>query len=256
MIRSPIVSLILCCLLSFDTRAESSGQELVLAVIYAEGQPFYAFDDNTHQSSGLFSDIAQQLALSLDIKVHFLPTARNKIENDIIEHKADAGFLAPKWLNTPEALVFSEPVFTYQHAFYAISAPNKNLALVSRVKGKSVCLRENYNYPELDAWLQDGSLTPVRVSRHSSLFDMLQLARCDLIYTNTFRARWTLRNHDFVKAVYQVGTMGNIDEIPLAFSLAWSDKMPQVNAAIAALRESGILQRIIEKNMALKDVSE
>tara|TARA_R110000744_G_scaffold142653_1_gene254338 strand:+ start:168 stop:941 length:774 start_codon:yes stop_codon:yes gene_type:complete len=252
--RNLALSLFLSCLIIQEANAASEHQDLVVAVIFAEGLPFYGFDEKTQQTSGLFNDILLKLAQSLQMDLQFAPTARNKIEQDIISAKADVGFLAPKWLNAPESMVFSDPVLTYQHAFYGLVAPQKNVSLGSQVKGKTVCLRENYSYPELEDWLEKGELTPVRVSRETRLFDMLQLSRCDLVYTNTLRAQWTISSHDFDKAVYQLGTLDAIDKIPLAFSQSWLSRMPDINAAIADMRRSGELKQIIDKNMALKYV--
>lgn len=247
--RNLTLILSLCCLFHQKVSAQSNHEELALAVIYAEGPPFYVFDENTQRSSGLFIDILQHLAQSLDRDLRYLPTARNKIEQDVLEQKADVAFLAPKWLDSPEKLLFSDPVFSYQHAFYGLNAPQEDDKLADTVHGKSVCLRENYRYPELDPWLKNGMLSPVYVSSHSRLFDMLQLARCDLIYTNTYRARWTLNANHYDKAVFQLGTMGLTDEIMLAFSPRWTDKIPQVNAIIEQMRQSGEIQDVIDKNL-------
>lgn len=249
MFRNLTLIFCLCCLFHQEVNAQSSDEELALAVIYAEGPPFYSFDENTQRSSGLFIDILQHLAQSLNRDLRYLPTARNKIEQDVFDHKVDVAFLAPKWLNSPEKLLFSAPVFSYQHAFYGLNAPQEGDKLADTVHGKSVCLRENYRYPELDPWLTNGLLTPVYVSSHSRLFDMLQLARCDLIYTNTFRARWTLSSNHYAKAVFQLGTMGLTDDIMLAFSPHWKGKIAHVNATLVQMRDSGELQKIIDKNI-------
>ncbi|WP_240919856.1 transporter substrate-binding domain-containing protein [Paraglaciecola sp. 20A4] len=250
--RNLIFSLLLSGLVHQQAMAASEHKALVVAVIFAEGLPFYEVDNKTQQTSGLFNDILLKLAQTLQVDLQFSPTARNKIEQDIISAKADVGFLAPKWLNAPESMLFSDPVLTYQHAFYGLVAPQKKESLSAQVKGKTVCLRENYSYPELDAWLEKGELTPVRVSRETRLFDMLQLSRCDLVYTNTLRAQWTISSHDFDKSIYQLGTLGGVDQIPLAFSLSWLSRMPEINAAIADMRHSGELKRIVDKNLAVK----
>ena len=254
MFRNLVLSLFLSCVIIQEANAASEHQDLVVAVIFADGLPFYVVDDKTQQTSGLLNDILLKLAQSLQMDLRYSPTARNKIEQDIISAKADVGFLDPRWLNTPESMVFSEPVLTYQHAFYGLVAPRKNLSLGSQVKGKTVCLRENFNYPELEDWLEKGELTSVRVSKETRLFDMLQLSRCDLVYINTLRAQWTINSHDFDKAVYQLGTLGEVDKISLAFSQSWLSRMPEINAAIADMHRSGELKQIIDKNMALKYV--
>ncbi len=250
MFRKLVLIFCIFWLVAHETNAQPSDEELVLALIYAEGPPFYSFDENTQLSSGLLINIMQRLAQSLNRDLRYLPTARNKIEHDIFNHKADVAFLAPQWLDSPEKLLFSDPVYSYQHAFYGLFAPKEGQELADAVKGRSVCLRENYRYLELEPWLKSGVLSPVYVSSHSRLFEMLQLARCDLIYTNTFRAGWTLSANHYDKAVFRLGTMGLTDDIKLAFSPHWKGKIAQVNATLAQMRKSGELQNIIDKNMS------
>jgi len=241
--------LFFCLLVSKPGYTKSHSQELVVAVVYSESLPFYSYDQQTHSEQGLYTDILRYIGQSLDLEVRYLPTARNKIDQDILEHKADAGFIARKWLASPNSFVLSGTVFSYNHAFYGLEQPAPNTDVLSKVKGKSVCLRENYQYPELTQWLSAGMISPIYVSSHTRLFELLQQSRCDLIYTNTYRATWTIDSRNDQKPVYYLGGLGEKDEIPLAFSPEWAKRMPEVNAAIAEMHRSGEMQRIINKNV-------
>lgn len=46
----------------------------------------------------------------MDFQVAFLPTARKKIEEQLITNQADAAFLAPQWVHRPGELVFTDTV--------------------------------------------------------------------------------------------------------------------------------------------------
>ncbi|QHJ11758.1 hypothetical protein FX988_01994 [Paraglaciecola mesophila] len=246
-----LVFLFFCVLVSQHGYTQSHSRELVVAVVYSESLPFYSYDAQTQSEQGLYTDILRYIGKSLNLEVRYLPTARNKIDQDILEHKADAGFIAKKWLASPNSFVLSGTVFSYNHAFYGLEQPVSNTDVLANVKGKSVCLRENYRYPELTKWLSAGMISPIYVSSHTRLFELLQQSRCDLIYTNTYRATWTIDSRNDQRHVFYLGGLGEKDEIPLAFSPEWSPKMPEVNAAIAEMHRSGEMQRIINKNVGL-----
>lgn len=234
----------------------SKTEPLVIAVTDDEGPPFFALDPITQKPIGIFADILGQLGSAMGLQVTFLATARNKIEDEIISNRADGTFLAPQWVQRPNKLVFTDPILIHKQYFYSLSplvsirASRSNLRDV--LKGKAVCIRQDYLYPELDKLFQQKILVRTDVSNRDRLINMLIDKRCELIYMNDIHTQWVLATQRLPRAVFRSPKSLAADKVPLALSTKWASRLSEFNRQINKLHLTGEIQRIVQQNITRK----
>ena len=127
-------------------------KKLRLAVIYIEEPPYIYLDENA-EYVGMLPNLAKALSRELDLELSFLPTPRKDLEKSVIEGRADMTWLSPSWVINESALVFSDPVLLHREFLYSLSPFNQADGPRGWLQGKTVCIRQDYSYPNLIPYL-------------------------------------------------------------------------------------------------------
>lgn len=259
MLRINVLLLLLSVLHTQCLAADKSARNnnsFVIAVIYDEGPPFFSLEPDSQAVIGIFADFLHQLGSAMGLNVTFLPTARNKIEQDLILNRADGAFLAPQWLTHPEKLIFTAPILIHKQYFYSlsplISKTSTRKGLRNALKGKTVCIRQDYVYPELDGLIEQKIIARKDISDQQILLNKLINHHCELIYMNDLSTQWLLATQGLPNTVFRSSKSMAADHVPLALSPKWADRLEQFNAEINKLLISGEIQRIVQQNLTRK----
>lgn len=125
---------------------------LRFAIVYVEEPPFI-YIENTDKYKGIVPYLVQALSRELDLELEYIPTSRKGLEATIISGQADVTWLSPEWVNDKEKLIFSNPVFDHKEFLYSLNPLENNDNPVDWVRGKTICVRQDYQYPSLYAFL-------------------------------------------------------------------------------------------------------
>lgn len=232
--------------------SKDNNEVFVVAVIYAEGPPLYSIDPISGQPVGILTDFLEQLSKAMNLQIVFLPTARKKIEEQLVTNQADAAFLAPQWVLKPAELVFTDTVLIHRQYFYSLAPFTPGQAgpgnIEDSLRGKAVCIRQDFLYPELNELFGKKLIVRTNVSSQDKLMDMLVENHCELIYMNDLRAQWALNNQALPRRVFRSPYSFAEDKVPLALSSKWAPRLQEFNKQIRILHQTGEIQRIIERN--------
>lgn len=228
------------------------GQDRVMrfAVIYTEEAP-YAYSNETTKYSGIVPKLATALGRELGAKVEFLPTSRKGLEATVIKGQADFSWLAEEWVEKNKNLVFSAPVLKHREFLYSLKPFYSSDKPVDWIKGKSICVHQDYIYPILTPFFNQKIAKPINVSSQGHITDLFLSKKCDLLYTNEYRANWAFkalsseveifRSEQPLKQTYQ----------SFLFNKSWQSEMPKINQAIDKIIHSGELKQIVDSEIQL-----
>jgi polar amino acid transport system substrate-binding protein len=225
-----------------------SAKALRLAVIYIEEPPF-VYTTTSSEYRGIVPSLAKALSRELGLTLEYLPTPRRGLEQSLIDGKADITWLSADWVTHKEQLIFSDPVFLHREFLYSLEPFSESGAPVELLKDKTICIRQDYQYPTLNRFFAGNIAKSVQVSSQVPLFNLLLKKRCDVLYLNEYRANWMASS---------LGVSGNIwrSPKPLAetklafmFHTKWQTKMAKVNQALGNIKRSGEFETIIQSNI-------
>jgi polar amino acid transport system substrate-binding protein len=220
---------------------------LRLAVIYIEEPPYIYLDDGS-EYIGILPKLAQALSRELALDLTYLPTPRKGLEQSLINDQADMTWLSPDWVVKGELLLFSDPVLLHREFLYSLSPFKENEKPVDWLKDKTVCIRQDYDYPSLSPFFEKGLAEAVRVSSQVSLVKLLQKGRCDVLYMNENKATWMMSHLGINNKIWRSEYPVNEAKLSFVFSQKWQSKMTQINQALAKIKDSGELNAIVQSN--------
>lgn len=251
--QSFVISVVFCWVAAvvhpvLATELDPLNKKLRLAVIYIE-EPPYIYLDGSSEYIGILPKLAQALSRELALDLTYLPTPRKGLEQSLINDQADMTWLSPDWVGKDEPLLFSDPVLLHREFLYSLSPFNENDKPVDWLKDKTVCVRQDYDYPSLSPFFEKGLAEPVRVSSQVSLVNLLQKGRCDVLYMNESKATWMMSSLDVKHKIWRSEYPINEEKLSFVFSLKWQNKMTQINHALAKIKDSGELTAIVQSNI-------
>jgi polar amino acid transport system substrate-binding protein len=223
-------------------------QNLRFAIVYVEEPPFI-YTENTYKYKGIVPYLVQALSRELDLELKYIPTSRKGLEATIISGQADVTWLSPEWVNDKEKLIFSNSVFEHKEFLYSLNPFEYNDNPVDWVKGKSICVRQDYQYPSLHAFFKEDVAQAVRVSSQVPLVTLLLGNRCDLLYMNEHRANWMLTSLSIKRRVFRSSKPLQKTQLAFMFNTTWQNKMTSINQALAKIENSGELAQIIQSQL-------
>jgi polar amino acid transport system substrate-binding protein len=157
-----------------------------LAIAYtAQNEPPYALLTGGELSSGLIHDIGAELAGHLHRRAAFVLLSRNRVETGLLDGTADLYCgLNPAWIEAPERLRWSPPLFTEQDVF-VVRPDAPPIAAWSDLRGRRVGTILGYRYaPELEAMFAAGTAIRDDSELVASNFERLKLGWIDAVLTS------------------------------------------------------------------------
>jgi polar amino acid transport system substrate-binding protein len=196
--------------------------------------------------SGIIVDVLGSLPEADRPHVNVILSSRKRGEKELYEGNIDFTILSPKWLESPEKLIFSSPIYVHKEFLYDKKAiPNKPLK--DLVEGKRICVRTSYKYPGVSQYFESGLATRVDTDDEFGQFKLLFRGRCDFVLTNEFAANKVLKLSEW-------GGLVSVSDIiidKVGYTLAFHPKhqkfVDKLNKHIAKLIESGQLGEIINR---------
>lgn len=158
-------------------------------------------------------------------------------------------WLSPDWVLGPETLLFSASILVHREYLFSLVPFDESDEPASWLDAKTVCVREDYQYPALTPYFDKGVAQAVRVSSQVAPVNLLLRGRCDLLYMNEMRAAWMMRNLGLEGQIWRSKYPVDQVALSLVFSEKWQDKMSQVNQALAKIKSSGELNAILQSNV-------
>ncbi|MEP1445907.1 MAG: transporter substrate-binding domain-containing protein [Paraglaciecola sp.] len=228
--------------------ANESAKVLRLAVIYVEEPPF-VYTKNSSEYLGIVPSLARALSRELGMRLEFLPTARKGLEQSLIEEKADMTWLSPDWVMNKDKLIFSDSVFLHREFLYSKEPFVESSDPLDWLQDKTICIRQDYQYPSLNRFFEDGIARAVKVSSQVPLVKLLVKERCDVMYVNEFRESWMIASLGIKHKLWRSSKALAESDLGFIFNQNWQTKMPQVNQALTSIKASGELDTIIQSNI-------
>ncbi|MDU0352661.1 transporter substrate-binding domain-containing protein [Paraglaciecola aquimarina] len=166
----------------------ATDKSLRLAVIHIEVPP-YIYTDENQEYKGIYPLVAQALGREMGLQLIYVPTARNGLEELISEGKADLTWLSPNWVkNTQDAnFIFSDPILVHREFLFSFVPFDSSKGISDWLDNKSVCVRQDYQYPSLKPFFDKKIAHPIEVSSQTPMMNLFRKGRCDLLYSDEYR---------------------------------------------------------------------
>lgn len=238
-----------CCsnLLMGVAQAESyleQDRAMRFAVIYTE-EPPYVYSNPKSEYNGIVPKVVEALGRELSFDVEFFPTSRKGLEASIIKGQADFSWLAPEWSQNTEKLIFSDPVLNQREFLYSLKPFYSSDKPADWLRGKTICVHEDYTYPMLTPFFEQHIAEPITVSSQVPITTLFLGQKCDLLYISELRANWTFQALSSEIEIYRSPQPLKQTQQAFMFSKSWQKCMPKINQAIANIIHSGELKKIV-----------
>ncbi|WP_366508997.1 transporter substrate-binding domain-containing protein [uncultured Paraglaciecola sp.] len=146
-------------------------------------------------------------------------------------------------------MLFSDPVLLHREFLYSLSPFNESDEPLDWLRGKTVCIRQDYSYPSLMPFFESGVAQALRISSQVSLVKLLQKGRCDLLYMNENKATWKTSGLSIENKIWRSKHPLNEAKLSFVFSQKWQSEMPRINQALSKIKSSGELDSIVQSNI-------
>lgn len=220
---------------------------LRLAVIYVE-EPPYIYTDDMSEYVGIVPKLAQALSRELELDLTYLPTPRKGLEQSVIDERADMTWLSPDWVVEKESLLFSNPILSHKEFLYSFS-PFSDGGPADWLQDKTVCIRQDYQYPSLMPFFEQNIAQAMRVSNQVSPITLWQKGRCDVLYMSENRAAWMISSLGITRKVWRSKYPLDETQVSFVFNQKWQEKMTEINQALRKIIDSGELNVIVQSNI-------
>lgn len=241
--RPLILALLL--LAAADARAAAPGSVLRVAVSPANGQPFAIYDDRGQLRGGLARDIMDTLGRQLALRPQYQNIPRGRVESWLRADRVDAAcFLAPHWVQDPDALRWSPPLFHIQQV--VVSPPGAvPVTRASALFGKRVGTLSHYVYPELDGYFADRRIVRADAPSLAANVAKLERRRIDAFLFDDVQTLYAIERGVLPGDVRIDPLWTAKDPVYCAFSPAFAARAPRWFGALQGMADSGRIDRWI-----------
>lgn len=179
-----------------------AAEPAIRAIVSDTNTPPYAiFNQYQQLAGGLSKDILDELASLTYGQVSYLDLPRARVEQWLHNGEADiACFLNPDWVERPDKLLWSPPLFVTRQLFLRL-AGSPAVSNLADLAGKRVGTTRGFTYPELEQVFSLGDV--VRDDAHSlqSNIQRLKQGRLDVVMSvdlSYYYYQQTLQDADIV----------------------------------------------------------
>lgn len=220
--------------------------ELRFVVYHPQFPPYIFTEPLKNRVKGIIPEIMAPFFAAEGIKVEYLFDNRAGAEQRLYKGEVDAMMLSEDWAMQPEWLLFSASIMPYYDYLFAASS-KEVVILPEQLRGKKICTRQYYVYPELQSRFKRGQLLRLDSSSHEAQMRMLLNQRCDLMYMNNLVAQWLLQHSFADKQLFRADIADGKAELKIALHPKWLPLLTPLNHFIQQQQQNGELQRIIDK---------
>lgn len=232
------ILLFICFPLKADKEAS-----LKLAVYLPQSPPYMFIDLNTGEVTGILPDLMKMYTKQFGLTFRYQYLNRLRAEKSLYEGNSDVSLLSPAWVEHPEKLIFSEPLYQNGDKFYSI----KPIPTIIDFTGQIVCTRTFFRYPVFDKLVKQKKLVRMDTESEASQLRMLLSGRCDFAYLNEWVADYMIKNEFHFAQFYQAENRFDTSNGILAFHPKWQNKLPEFNRFVRQIKQSGELKKVISR---------
>ena len=225
-------------------------EEINYYVIAEQARPFQ-IEQQGEQHSGIVTDIINAIFAKSDyqLKYHTYPFKRmiSVLEGGGEENWVTYG--SPKWGKVQSENLSKQPIYTVKHVLVSSS---KVPFRFSNIQGRSIVLLLGFDYPNLSALFENGSLKEMRVKDYAAAYRVLQRTPDDTAFVEMeSRVVYNINRLGLSMEDFLIQSFSSV--IPdYAIYLAFSPEMhPRVqsfiNNQLEQLKSSGQIDEIIRK---------
>ena len=240
-------SALLTFFLMFGQTPVVNSEELSMFLWSKELAPIISIDTDNFKYKGIVLDVLDSLPKEHQVKVKIKRHNRIRGEAELYSGEIDFTILPKEWLKYPDKLIFSLPIYVLEDFLYATKAIS-NLPFAEILKDQVVCTRRNYVYPKLTSLFVNDIIYRMDSNEGSSQFGMLMRGRCDFVVINDFVGQQVIQDkhlqNSIIKSKFPIDSI----DFTFAFHPSRADFLVTLNQHITQLKNSGALQKIIERH--------
>ncbi len=238
----------LVCQISVAFSSSLSAETLLVGYGTHNAAP-YTISESGELDSGIIKDIMDAVAEQLvDASVVYIKVPRKRMGQHLLSAKMHIKPIAnPDWELNPEAYDWSVPLFKTHDMLVIPIDRNIELERIEDLAGMRLATILGYRYPELEEMISRGQLEREDTKTLVAGLKMLQLHRVDALINTDILIKYQLRSEPFNRHLKVVDVIFGTDDIRLMVSKQSPYKVEQLNDAIAHLKRSGLIQKILLK---------
>jgi ABC-type amino acid transport substrate-binding protein len=237
-------------LLLFFASFLAFSKELKLLVWSEYLDPIVYLDPQTGIYHGILIDVFNSLPPEHKMTLKFIVTNRKRSELDLYEGLADVSVFSKEWMQYPNKLIYSEPIYAQREYLYSI-APIEPATTEKMIKRKIICTRRGYIYPKLEPYFTSLHASRMDSSFELTQFNMLRKKRCDLLMADEYVTGGLLKKMGWDDETYRSTQVVDTANFTIAFHPTLQPEVDIINRHIISLRESGELEQFILQQQAL-----
>lgn len=242
----------LSLLFAFAAMSTSSASEkpqapdTLIFNISTDGYPPFTIVHEDGQIGGIFWDVLNTIATRHSIKLEAIQLPTRRVDQFLLEGRADVTMRAIEWTNEPHRFVFSEPLLLTRDAIFFHRNQRQDIRSVDELKGLLLLTQLGFKYPELDEALHGGEIEHLEIQDQQSMFRRLREGtRFHAAVSNLHAGQWVLRANQWQEEI----ALASIEFESVPYRLMFAPKHQAfvetvINQELEAMRASGELDRI------------
>ncbi|MGS0680096.1 substrate-binding periplasmic protein [Shewanella sp. 125m-7] len=246
--------LLLGSFLSFSVWAD----ELTYLVIANQAAPFQ-INTSTHKSqSGIISDVITLLAAKkpLSISTQVMPFKRYVHEIKQRTYPNWISYGSPLWRAkgkhwSQNKRLSAQPLFKVNHQLVQRSDDLRSYSKIEDLFGKTIILLRGFDYPGLDAYIENSQINKIDFKSHQSALHALMSRRGDVFIEMESRISYAIKQHNIEKDDYLFTDISAITPslyIHLSYGDAVSSELIDwIDDQIIIMKATGQLEKIIRR---------
>lgn len=191
--------------------------------------------------AGILVEILPLIMNRADIKTEKVMLSTKRAMLAFKTGALDFDFFSPSWLSKDEPagdFTFSDPIIDITEYFITLPENHSRYQTLASIYGKTVGMISGYVYFDSDKFVR------MDFQAESNLILALGMKRIDVIIMEEAAARYWSSMHNVKIALGPIHTAG---QMALRVHNRHKDKLPAINRAIAELKQTGQIDRILNK---------
>ncbi len=209
--------------------------------------PPYLIYEVNQPPKGIMYDVLNRIATEEGYKIEPTQVPRKRVDYMMSKRSLDATPRAIEWTKKPQDFIFTDAVVPVRDIIVTPVHNETNITRREDLNGMRLGAHIGYRYPSVEQQIKNQQIRRFDAYNEYAMFGLLQSMRVDGLLMNELVAKWLIRKYKWSDQFKISKLVVDSVDYRFMFTKDWDQFVVTFNQKLKLMRESGELDKIIER---------
>ncbi len=211
----------------------------------------YVFIDKRELKGGVLKELMDALSKQSGIKVKYVLVSKRNQEEQMVQGSIDGSCLVnPSELANPDAHLWSEPLYEEEDVLIIRKSDANKINNLHALFGHKIGTRQAHHYPTLTHYFKTKKIERIENKKLANNINQLRFGIIDAAVDTKLAVGHCIQKKDVADDIIVSSQVIDKQVLYCAFRKDMDVSLDKINAALASLKQKGVIDKILKKYRA------